>query len=229
MLNHYLLSQRTQSQQTTNSSVPFTVIFQQKILRNISKWGISEAQMKWEIKNRRMHLQWSLTISFQICLKIRLQKQSSFQTEKRDFTVKWKNAGLLSEIPHFSLCATGSEQEMGKAFLASIYDCWHAGLHPRTIGEILEALRKSHAKVRGPSWEISRELRPSLTTLSFFQARWGGSPTIWFLSKCTVITAGRKRSLPWPPIRPGPCSQAKISLLGKRRLSWRDQMHKSYH
>lgn len=112
--------------------------FQKEILENISKCGISEAQVKWEIKNRKMHLQWSLGISFQSFLKIRLWRQSFFQIEKCDFTVKWKNEVFLSEIPIFSLCVKGSEQEV-----ASIYDCWHVGLPPRTIREILDALRKS--------------------------------------------------------------------------------------
>lgn len=82
-------------------------------------------------------------IPFQTCVRIRLRKKSSFQIEKRDFTVKWKNTFLLLEIFLFSLSATGSAQEREKAFLASIPDCWRAGLHPITIREILDALKKS--------------------------------------------------------------------------------------
>lgn len=95
------------------SSLYYHFFFQKEILGHISKCGISEAPVKWEIKNRKMHLQWSLNILFQSILKIRLWRQSFFQIEKCDFTVKWKNEVFLSEIPIFSLCVKGSEQEVG--------------------------------------------------------------------------------------------------------------------
>ena len=74
-----------------------------------------------------MYLQWSLTVLSQNHLKTRLRRQRSFQVEKHDFTVKWKNVVLLSEIPLFSRSATGSNKERGKMFLASIYSGWYWG------------------------------------------------------------------------------------------------------
>lgn len=64
-----------------------------------------------------------------------------------------------------------------------------------------------------------------------FQARWGGCPTIRFPPKCTVIRAAERQTCQ-PQIRTGPCSgewsQIQISLLGKRRFSWRHLIHNSY-
>lgn len=63
---------------SSNHLQPLLSFFLKEILRNISKCGISEAQVKWEIKKGKMHLQWSLNISFQNVLKIRLRRQRFF-------------------------------------------------------------------------------------------------------------------------------------------------------